>query len=165
MKRTYIRLAGPAVLFAATAVAGFAVQGWLGVLVWPLGLCGLLAALTMIRLVVNVLTGVRRTRARVAGIQGRLRLLSTDQLCVLMRTPSHPDSQLALVELMQRGVDVRPTKEQLFDLLTSGNPRLCMDAMTNLEMFYPEFPIPEGASNLDAPEIWRSRVEALRNAG
>lgn len=165
MKRTHASLAVPALVFAAISVAGYKVQGWLGVLVWPLVFCIIVAAFAITRLIFNVFTGVLRTRARVNEIQTRLRLLSTDQLRELMRTPEHPDSQLALVELMQRGVDVRPTKEQLFGMLTSGNPSLCMDAMTNLSVFYPELPIPDGASNLDPPEIWRSRVQAFQNAG
>ena len=100
-------------------------------------------ALFILRLVVRI----RRTRARVRVIQERLRPLSNEQLTEIMRTPKHPDSQFALVELMKRGSAARPTKEQLFSMLASGNPKLCGDAMANLQTFYPEVVIPEGASN------------------
>lgn len=115
--------------------------------------------------ILGMVARVRRTRGRVRVIQERLHPLSNEQLTEIMRTPKHPDSQFALVELMKRGVDARPTKEQLFGMLTSGNPKLCGDAMANLQMFYPEVVIPEGASNLDTAELWRSRVEVLRQAG
>jgi hypothetical protein len=98
-------------------------------------------------------------------VYARIGALSTDDLQGLMQTPKHPDSQFALAELMRRGVDARPTKEQLFSMLTSGDPWLCMHAMTNLEVFYPELPIPEGATNLDAPDVWQARVELLRGGG
>jgi hypothetical protein len=162
--RNFTIIVVPFVVLAAIAIVGFIVQGWFGALVWPLAFSVIFAAFSITGLAFNAITSVRRGRVRIMGIQARLLPLSTDQLCELMRTPGHPDSQFALIELMQRGIDVRPTKEQLFGLLTSGNPNLCMDAMTNLEIFYPELPIPEGASNLDSPKIWRSRVEAFRNA-
>ena len=115
--------------------------------------------------ILGVVVRIRRTRGHMRMIQERLRPLSNEQLTEIMRTPKHPDSQFALVELMKRGVNARPTKEQLFGMLTSGNPKLCGDAMANLQIFYPEVVIPEGASNLDAPELWQSRVESLRRVG
>ena len=114
-------------------------------------------------IILRVIVRMRRTRGRVRVIEERLRPLSNEQLTEIMRTPKHPDSQFALVELMKRGVDARPTKELLFGMLKSGNPMLCGDAMANLQMFYPEVVIPEGASNLDTAELWRSRVETLRH--
>ncbi len=115
--------------------------------------------------ILGVIVRLQRTRGRVRIIQERLRPLSNEQLTEIMRTPKHPDSQFALVELMKRGVDARPTKEQLFGMLTSGNPKLCGDAIANLQIFYPEVVIPEGASNLDTVEVWQSRVEVLRQVG
>src|SRR5579871_4264287 len=133
------------------------------IIIFATGFLVVLAGIAWI--ILRVIVRIRRTRGRVRVIEERLRPLSNEQLTEIMRTPKHPDSQFALVELMKRGVDARPTKEQLFGMLTSGDPKLCGDAIANLQIFYPEVVIPEGASNLDAVELWRSRVEALRQAG
>lgn len=128
----------------------------------PLGLCLLVVVVGFTLFLLWVLLFIRRHGARLRVINDRLRPLPDDQLIEIMRTPTHPDSQFALVELMRRGVNARPTKDQLFGMLTSGNPGLCGTAMTNLGMFYPEFSLPEGSSNLDPPEVWRSRIDAFQ---
>jgi hypothetical protein len=129
----------------------------------PLGICLLVVVVGFTLFLLRMFMFMRRHRAHVRAITDRLRPLSNDQLIEIMRTPTHRDSQFALVELMKRGVDARPTKEQLFGMLTSGNPNLCGTAMTNLGMFYPEFSLPEGSSNLDPPEVWRTRIEAFQD--
>jgi hypothetical protein len=131
----------------------------------PLGLCLLVVVVGFALFLLQLWLLIRRHRARVRAIKNRLSPLSNEQLTEIMRTPTHPDSQFALVELMKRGVDAKPTKDQLFDMLTSGNPRLCGTAMTHLGIFYPELTLPEGSSNLDSPEVWRSRVDEFRRAG
>lgn len=147
---------------AASAVTGLVVQGWTGMFLWPLTLLGIFLVLGILGLVLDVVVSVCRVRTRTRRIEARLRLLPDEQLCELMRTPTHPDSQFAMIELMRRGVEARPTKEQVFSMLTSGNSNQCIDAMTILEVFYPELSIPEGASNIDPPEMWQPRVQAMR---
>jgi hypothetical protein len=152
------------VAFAAlvvSVVAGFGIWKWPGIFVWPLALC----ALVVIWFILHLVVTIRRARVRLNSIRERIRPLSQEKLFEIMRTPTHPDSQFALAELMRRGVDARPTKEQLFGMLTSGNPVLCGHAMANLQIFYPELIIPDGASNLDPPTLWQSRIEAFRHTG
>lgn len=126
---------------------------------------GLLLAIELGRFVFGVILGVRRGRARLQVAQERLRTLSEEKLIRLMRTPSDPASQLALAELMSRGVEVRPTREELFAMLVSGDPRICGDAMTNLMLFYPEIRLPQNSSNRDAPDLWQARIESMRRSG
>ena len=140
---------------------GIALQGWSGIFA-GIGLCAILVVAGIALFIFRVF---RRTKARLDNIQRRLGPLSNDRLFEIMRTPTHPDSQFALVELKRRGVDARPTKDQLFAMLTSGNPSLCAHAMANLQVFYPELVIPNGASNQDPSEMWKSRVEQFRNIG
>jgi hypothetical protein len=126
-----------------------------------------LAFLVLILLLVGVsllefICSILRTQKRIRLIRARVGALSTERLREIMQTPTHPDSQFALAELMWRGVDTRPSQEQLFGMLTSGNPVLCGQAMVNLQVFYPEFSLPEEASNQDSPELWQKRVEAFR---
>ncbi|PWU17421.1 MAG: hypothetical protein C5B50_11395 [Verrucomicrobia bacterium] len=149
---------------AAASVAGFATHGWLAALYWPLALCAVVVALAITVFVLRLVLGILGFKSRLHRIRARMNALSPEQLRELMQNPTHPDSQFALAELMRRGVDARPTKDQLFSMLTSGNPRLCGDAMANLQVFYPGLSLPEGASNLDTPELWESRVEAFRRA-
>jgi hypothetical protein len=146
---------------SSSALVGFALQGWGGIFA-GVGLCALVAIAIIALFILRV---IRRTRLRLDSIQQRLGALSDDQLFEIMRTPTHPDSQFALAELMRRGVDARPTKDQLFGMLTSGNSVLCGHAMANLQVFYPELVIPNGASNLDPPDLWRSRIEVFRGRG
>jgi hypothetical protein len=150
---------------AASAMAGFAVKGWSGLFLWPLTFCALVVVLVIGGFVFGLVVRIRRRRTQMRRIQDRLRPLTTEQLSEIMRTPAHPDSQFALVELMRRGADARPTKDQLFGMLTSGNSVQCGHAMANLQIFYPELSIPDGASNLDPPEMWQSRIEVFRRAG
>jgi hypothetical protein len=68
---------------------------------------------------------------------------------------------------MRRGLDARPSKEQLISMLTSGNSVICGQAMGYVHMFYPEEVrafMPMGSSNMDPPEVWRARLAAVQNA-
>jgi hypothetical protein len=140
---------------------GFALQGW-GRIFAGVGLCALVVIAFIVLFILRVIC---RTRSRLDRIHARLGPLSDEQLREIMRTPTHTDSQFALAELMRRGVDARPTKDQLFGMLTSGNSVLCGHAMANLQIFYPELVVPDGASNLDPPELWQSRIEVFRGTG
>lgn len=146
---------------SAIAFMGFALQGWGGIF----ALIGICTFVVIAGIALFIFRVYRRTKSRLDGIQARLGPLSEEQLLEIMRTPTHPDSQFALVELRRRGVDARPTKDQLFGMLTSGNPSLCAHAMANLQVFYPEFVIPNGASNQDPPQMWKARIEAFRLIG
>jgi hypothetical protein len=132
---------------------------------WPLTLGALVVVVGLTSFIVRLALSILGHQAHMRRIRTRLSALPAEQLREIMETPTHPDSQFALVELMRRGIDAHPTKEQLFGMLTSGNPTLCGHAMANLQVFYPELPLPDGASNLDPPELWRPRVEAFRRLG
>ena len=147
-------------LIHVNALAGFAVQDFAR----PLELCALIVVIGAALFILRIVLGVCHFKARLHRMRERMRLLSEEQLAEIMRTPTHPDSQFALAELMRRGVDARPTKDQLFGMLASGNPVLCGHAMANLQIFYPKLVIPDGASNRDSPELWRSRIEAFQRA-
>jgi hypothetical protein len=148
-------------LIHTSALAGFTVQDFTG----PLELCALVVVVGVTLFILRIVLGIRRFKRHLHGVDERLKPLSDEQLFEIMRTPTHRDSQFALAELRRRGVDARPTKEQLFGMLTSGSPILCGHAMANLQIFYPELVIPDGASNRDAPELWQSRIEAFRREG
>jgi hypothetical protein len=145
-------------LIHANALAAFAIQDFAE----PLEICALVVVGGGALFILRIVLGVRRFKVRLNDMRERMRLLSKEQLAEIMRTPTHPDSQFALAELMRRGVDARPTKDQLFGMLTSGNPVLCGHAMANLQIFYPKLVIPNGASNQDSPELWRSRIEEFQ---
>jgi hypothetical protein len=151
---------------AAAAGAGFAVQGWPGIFLWPLALCGIAIDVLVVWFVLDLVITCFRYQSRVRSIQARVRPLTADQLSELISAPSHPDSAFARAELMRRGLDARPPKEQLFGMLTSGNSAQCGQAMTYMQIFYPEMcaQIAKGSSNLDSPESWQSRIAALRDA-
>jgi hypothetical protein len=165
MQRINRKLIVAGLALAASSVAGFAVKGWSGLFLWPLALCALVVVLVICASAFGLVVRIRRRRTQMRRVWDRLRPLTTEQLSEIMRTPAHPDSQFAQVELMRRGANARPTKDQLFSMLTSGNSVQCGHAMANLQTFYPELSIPDGASNLDPPEIWQSRIEVFRRAG
>ena len=150
---------------AVSAAAGYVVQGSLGLVLWPLELCGAFLVLIVAWFFVDLVITFARHRAHQPYL-ARVRPMKSEQLRELIKTPSHPDSGFARVELMKRGLDARPPKEQLFGMLTSGNTALRGQAITYLHIFYPELHVQlNGSSNFDAPELWQSRVAALRGAG
>lgn len=154
-------------MLAAVTGAGFAVHGWAGIVLWPLGLCGLVLVLGIALFVINVVVTFVRHNNEMSRMWARICPLPTEQLRDLCANPSHGDSAFARVELMRRGQDARPSKEQLFEMLTSGNTILCGQAMSYASMFYPELRdlVADGSSNQDPPEVWQSRVAAVRSAG
>jgi hypothetical protein len=148
--------------------AGFAVQGWTGIFLWPLTLCALILLIGIALFLIDVFVTLIRKFAEASRIKARVRPLSNEQLRELCDSPSHRDSAFAMVELMRRGLDARPPREQLFSMFTSGNSVKCGQAMGYVHMFYPELLralMPMGSSNLDPPEVWRARVAAVRSAG
>src|SRR3954469_7359745 len=160
----------PILVFATLAIAsavGCAVQGWPGLFLWPVALCVSAMLLAIAWFVIDLFVTYSRHSAEVGRIKARVRRLSTDDLRNLIANPSHKDSGLGRVELMRRGEDARPSKEQLFGMLTSGNSMLCGQAMTYVSIFYPELRelVPMGSSNQDSPEVWQARVAAVRSAG
>jgi hypothetical protein len=167
MRRISRSLIFAVAIFVMAAGTGFAIQGWLGLLLWPLGVCVVAVMLGIAWFVIDLVVTYSRHRAHIRTIWARIRPLSTDQLREIVQTPAHRDSRFARVELVRRGINERPQKEQLFTMLTSGNPVMCGQAMTDLHMFYPELHarIPAGSSNQDSPELWRSRIAALEGAG
>jgi hypothetical protein len=161
IKRTTIVI----VICASSAVAGVVVQGWPGIFLWPIALCALALFLGIAVSVIDLLVTVIRHQNEVSRIRARVRRLSNDQLRGLCATPSSKESGFARVELMQRGQDARPPKEQLFSMLSSGDSVLCGQAMGFVQMFYPELGAltPIGSSNMDPREAWQARVAAMRD--
>ena len=164
------RITRKAILIATLAVAssaGFGVQGWPGLFLWPLALCVSVLLLAIGWFVIDLFVSYSRLSEEVGRIWARVHRLSNDELRDLIANPSHKDSGFARAELMQRGENARPTKEQLFGMLTSGNNMLCGQAMTYVHIFYPELRelVPTGSSNLDPPEVWQARVAAVKSTG
>jgi hypothetical protein len=153
-------------LLAATAAAGAAVRGWTGALLWPVLLCVTITLISVPLFILGVYASFRRRHSALSQAKQRLRALSTDELRGLIADPMQKDAALARVVLMERGVDARPPKEQLFAMLTSGNPTACAQAMVYMQVFYSEMfnRLPKGVSNLDPAETWQSRIAALRDA-
>jgi hypothetical protein len=116
--------------------------------------------------VIDLIVTYRRFQANVQRLRAEVRPLSNEQLHALALDHSNRASGSARGELMRRGQDARPPKEQLFQMLTSGNPSICGQAMTYVSIFYPEMRdlVPIGSSNHDPPEVWESRVAAVRSA-
>jgi hypothetical protein len=153
-------------LLAATAAAGAAVRGWTGALLWPMLLCVTITLISVPLFFLGVYVSFRRRHSKLTQAKHRLRQLSTDALRGLIAEPMQKDAALARVVLMERDVDARPPKQQLFAMLTSGNPAACAQAMVYMQVFYSEMfnRLPKGTSNLDSPEIWQTRIAALRGA-
>jgi hypothetical protein len=151
------------VVFAGT---GYAVQGWMGVLQWTLGLCGAAFFACITLMLTDLGMTYSRHDARIRGIKVRMRLLSTDRLLEIVQDPSRVDFGFAPPELSRRGVDARPQQEQLLLMLTSASSKTRGQAIIYILIFYPETHalIPAGWSNMDSPEMWQSRVAAIRGA-
>lgn len=100
--------------------------------------------------------------------------LSTDALAGLLEDParlkahlaeptSH-DLGMAIRELARRGVDARPSADDLLALLTSADHRRYYRGVLLFHAAYPEQGAPppgEGWSNSDPPEAWRARVARI----
>jgi len=155
------------VTFVAAAGVGFVVHGWWGVLLWPAVLCSIVLWLGIGLFLIDLVLTIIRHQNEVSRIRARVRRLSNGQLRDLCANPSNRDSGMARVELMRRGEDGRPTKEQIFEMLTSGDAMVCGQAMGYVHMFYPELCdlMPKGSSNRDSAEVWGERVRAVRGGG
>jgi hypothetical protein len=167
MRRISRKTIAVAILIAAAA-AGAAVDGWAGAFLWPLALCAVLLLICVSLIGIVAVVSFGRRHSRFHELRRRIGLLSTDQLRDLIANPSNNGSMLARAELMRRGVDARPPKDQLFEMLASGNSTVCAQAIVSMQLFYPKMftlLIPMGASNLDPPETWQARIAALRAAG
>ena len=160
---------GLAVLFISLAtgwpgaVVG-AITGWL-LAGWP----GLVLGLVAGPVVWLILWGIRSYIAARLRFERRYRWvskLSTEQPCMIASEPTSADLGVALMELDRRGVEARPSLESLLPLLTSPNQNRRGLGMSLLLGLYPSVlaRLPSGASNANAPEVWRERLAALDDA-
>jgi hypothetical protein len=161
LRVTRVVLAGA---FLAAAAIGFAVQGWLGILLFPLALgaaaIGLVLTLFLLDL---VLTGRRHFRA-VHKIRAEVSRLPTEQLRAIAATPSHPHFGFAYATLAGRGIEVKPERRLFLEMLVSPSATTRGQGMAFLTTFYPEVRLPEGCSSSDSPEVWRERIAAIETA-
>lgn len=114
---------------------------------------------------------MRRRRAVVAGLPNEtlMGLLNDPvQLRAHFSDPTSYDLHLAMEELKRRGIDVRPSTEELLELLTSTDDRQSLRGLYLLHAVDPDRgrPAPgEVWSNEDAPEAWRERVARITPTG
>src|SRR4051812_10014049 len=83
------------VTLAIAAAAGFAVQGWPGLFLWPLALCVSVVLLAIAWFVIDLFVTYSRHSAEVGRIRARVHRLSSHELRDLTANPSHKDSGLA----------------------------------------------------------------------
>ena len=165
MRPTAEKMIAVAALAASVAAGAFA-QGWAGAFLWPAALCLVALLLGIVWLVLDLILTYSRHHANVQRIRAEVCPLSNEQLRALTLDHSNHASGFARAELMRRGQDARPPKEQLFQMLTSGNPNACGQAMVYVQVFYPELGeiVSTGSSNQDPPSVWESRIAASRDA-
>src|SRR5262249_21776120 len=139
------------------AIIGWFVQGWIGVV---LGI--IVGSVTWV--------AVGLTRHYVAFRRRFLRQrqnasnMSTDQLLRIAADPTSPDLGFAIGELDRRGIEALPSLESLFALVTSENSNRRGLGLSLLGACYPDLSakLPPGSSSMDAPEVWCTRVVALK---
>jgi hypothetical protein len=100
-------------------------------------------------------------RKRMAEISA----LSDEQLKKIAVDPTSRDFGYAIPELNRRGINIRPSVETLFELLTSSNPNRRAIGYSNLAIMYPttfEKVAKQDSSSADTPEVWRERIAAFK---
>jgi hypothetical protein len=144
----------------ALAVAGWHIARWMGVLAG--GLIGCVTAIVIWGFVYYVALSTRLKR--------RLRNtaeLPTERLLQLAVDPTAQNMAFAISALQKRGIDARPSLESLCELLTSPESNRRSLGMGLLFGMYPDFwaKIAKGLSSSDSPEVWRTRLVAVRDGG
>ncbi len=147
--------------FVAVGWAGYASRGWLGLLLYPFLLLVALIVLWIVLMILDVIFSLRRTRKKMRSIESRLGDLSDTELESILASPESPDMEMAIVILARRGIDKKPEKQLLLEMLTSPKSSTRWRAMTLVEVCYPELRFPEGCSSADPPEAWRKHVAAM----
>ncbi len=104
---------------------------------------------------------LRRRRAVVSRLSTHdLTACSTTraQLKLHLADPTSYDLGIAIGELARRGIDARPSPEELLDLLTSADDPRYYRGVLLFEAAYPDYAHPpgDGWSNGDPPEAWRA---------
>ena len=137
---------------------------------WRFGGClGAIAGVAVGCIFAIVAWGAMYFQTRRRELQRRQRAvsaLSTETLREIAADPTLPDLCFAIGELDRRGVEAGPSLQSLFSLLTSANSNHRGLGLSLLMAFYPQVwsKIPVGSSNMDAAEVWRSRIAALDDA-
>ena len=147
-------------LFLAAALTGFFVQGWPGIFLFPLALLLTAVAPFIGWHILDLVITYERHTTHVSHRRARISRLSTDQLQAIAATPGHPDFGFALVTLHRRGIDAKPSKPALLEMLLSPDPATRGRGMSFLSAFYPDIRLPAGSSSQDPPEVWRNRLPA-----
>jgi len=136
-----------AVAFLAAAVAGFAVEGWSGAVLFPLALAVAALALAFAWFVAGVAVSFHGHQTRVSKLRARVGRLSTEDLLAVTASPAHPDYGFALEALARRGIHpAPPDKRLLLGMLESADAYTRAQGMSLLAAFYPEVRLPEGAA-------------------
>ena len=144
----------------ALGVAGWHFARWIGMLAG--GVIGCVAAIVIWGTVYYVAASTRLNR--------RLRdtaEMPTERLLQLAVDPTAQNMAFAISALQKRGIDARPSLEPLCELLTSPESNRRGLGMGLLFGMYPDFwaKIAKGSSSNDPPEVWRSRLAAVRDGG
>jgi hypothetical protein len=144
----------------ALAVVGWHIARWMGMLAGALIGCVAAIAIWGFLYYVAVSTRLKRRLRDTAE-------LSTERLLQLAVDPTAPNMAFAMSELKKRGIDARPSLESLCELLISPESNRRGLGMGLLFGMYPDFwaKIATGSSSNDSPEVWRSRLAAVRDGG
>jgi hypothetical protein len=103
----------------------------------------------------------QRHTTRIGNLRARVARLSTDQLRAIAASPGHPYFAFALVALARRGIETKPEKRLLLEMLVSADSGTRALGMSYLGAFYPEVDLPLGSSSQDPPKVWRERLAAI----
>ena len=151
-----------AAAFLVSAGVGLAVQGWAGVVLYPLAIAVGAVCVALAWIVLRFLLHWYRQSTRVRDVRRRVERLPTDELKAIAASPAHPEFGFAYAALALRGIEpAKPQKRLLLDMLVSPNPNTRGVGIGWLFTFYPEVRLPEGSSSLDPPEVWRERIVAM----
>ncbi len=136
---------------------GWRFGGWLGAVAGVFFGCGAAVAAWVVIYYFTFQRRLQRRRDRVAQ-------LANDLLLEIAANPASPDLGFAIGELARRGVEAVPPLSSLFELLTSADSNRRGLGMSLMMALYPQVwsKVSLGSSNLDAPEVWRSRLEAFQ---
>jgi hypothetical protein len=142
----------------ALAALGWRIDHWVGMFAGVL--LGCILALVIWGSVYYCLLSARLKRQMQNAAK-----LPTERLIELAEDPTSREMAFAMGELQKRGIDARPTRQSLCELLTSPQSNRRGLGMSLLFGMYPDFwaKISEGSSSGDPPEVWRSRLAAVRD--
>lgn len=152
------RWAPPAIIVTC-GIVGWHIAHWVGLII------GLVLG---IPLALVSWCGIYYVAVRVDLKQRRhaMSLTATEDLKKIVSDPSSGNLGFAMEELRRRGIKSRPSLDAMCELLVSDDSRRRGLAMSLFSAIYPELwsrCVVTGWSNMDSPEIWKSRVAIIRS--